>query len=138
MSFWTDCLKSALLSGLSCRGKYCFTFAKLFQKQYQGFFTMFCTLPGFFTMFYTLPGLFMMFYTLPGFLMMFCTWPGFFMMFYTLPGFFMMLCTWPGFFVMFCAWLGFLGPRGPLVLSLVNPYLRNENLDPMYTGIYAS
>ena len=35
----------------------------------------------------------------------------------------------------------FLGPRGPLVLPLVNPYtrppVRNENLDHMYTGIYA-
>ena len=36
----------------------------------------------------------------------------------------------------------FLGPRGPLVLPLVNPRtrppVRNEKLDPMYTGIYAS
>ena len=36
----------------------------------------------------------------------------------------------------------FLGPRGPLVLPLVDPRtrppVRNENLDPMYTGIYAS
>ena len=36
----------------------------------------------------------------------------------------------------------FLGPRGPLVLPLVDPRTRaparNENLDPMYTGIYAS
>ena len=38
--------------------------------------------------------------------------------------------------------INFLGPRGPLVLPLVNPRtrppVRNENLDPMYTGIYAS
>ena len=34
--------------------------------------------------------------------------------------------------------LPFLGPRGPLVLPLVDPCLRNENLDPMYTGIFAS
>ena len=32
----------------------------------------------------------------------------------------------------------FLGPRGPLALPLVDPCLRNENLDPMYTGIFAS
>ena len=42
-----------------------------------------------------------------------------------------------------CWWMAvlkmrFLGPRGPLVLPLVDPCLRNENLDPMYTGIYAS
>ena len=32
----------------------------------------------------------------------------------------------------------FLGPRGPLVLPLVNPPGRNANRDPLYTGIYAS
>ena len=32
----------------------------------------------------------------------------------------------------------FLSPRGPLVLPLVNPPACNKNLDPLYTGIYAS
>ena len=37
----------------------------------------------------------------------------------------------------------FLGPRGPLVLPLIGPVrpvpsVRAKNLDPMYTGIYAS
>ena len=35
----------------------------------------------------------------------------------------------------------FLGPRGPLVLPLIGPArpsVRAKNLDPMYTGIYAS
>ena len=31
-----------------------------------------------------------------------------------------------------------LSPRGPFVLPLVNLSARNENLDPLYTGIYAS
>ena len=34
--------------------------------------------------------------------------------------------------------LAFLSPRGPFVLPLVNPSDRNENLDPLYTGLYAS
>ena len=34
--------------------------------------------------------------------------------------------------------LAFLGLEGPFVLPLVNPSARNENLDPLYTGVYAS
>ena len=34
--------------------------------------------------------------------------------------------------------LAFLGPEGPFVLHLVNPSARIENLDPLYTGIYAT
>ena len=31
----------------------------------------------------------------------------------------------------------FLGPRGPLVLPLVELYVRKKNLDHLYTGIHA-
>ena len=31
----------------------------------------------------------------------------------------------------------FLGPRGPLVLPLIDPSVRKKNLDHLYTGIHA-